>query len=221
MGALLGLPSGLAALTSLFGLLALVYVVLLWAASVLWVYRDVRERSEDSATHMIAVAIAVIFPLVALPIYFVLRPGETFIESYDRRLEQDALLAELHAVHACPSCRRPVQDDFSLCAYCGTTLKQPCGQCGHPLQPAWRNCPYCGIVSPQARAERRAAGEDPDLPLARPVSRESALDAIRRAATRAASEVQSGARRVPREDAAPAAPAPRVRPRSDPDEDDR
>lgn len=223
MGALLGLPSGLAALTGLFGLLALVYLVLLWAGSVLWVSRDVRSRSDDATTHMIAVAIAVIFPLVGLPIYFVLRPRETFTDAYDRRLEEDALLAELHAVHACPNCRRPVQEEFALCAYCGTALKQPCGQCGRSLLLAWHNCPYCGFVRPQARQQERrpATAQETD---ARPASpRAAALDAIRRAASRAASEVQSSARRGPREDVAAPAPrvAPRPRPRTDEDEDDR
>ena len=224
MGALLGLPSGLAGITSVVGLLALVYLVLLWAASVLWVYRDVRTRSEDAPTHLVAVAIAVIFPLVGLPIYFVLRPGETFIEAYDRRLEQDALLSELHAVHACPNCRRPVQDEFSLCAYCGTALKQPCGQCGRPLLTLWHNCPYCGFVRPQARqSERRpAAGDEDDPPPSRSPGRAAALDAIRRAASRATTEVQASTRRAPPDDAAPAPRVtPRPRPRTDADANDR
>lgn len=217
MWALLGLPSGLAGITSVVGLLALVYLVLLWAGSVLWVYRDVRTRSEDATTHVVALALAVIFPLVGLPIYFVLRPRETFIEAYDRRLEQDALLSELHAVHACPNCRRPVQEEFSLCAYCGTPLKQPCGQCGRPLLTLWHNCPYCGFVRPQTRqTERRSAADEDAPPPSRSPGRAAALDAIRRAASRAATEVQTSARRAPADDAAPAPRAtPRPRPGAD------
>ncbi len=222
MDVLIGLPGGIAGLARVSGFLFGLYVLLLWGATVLWVYRDIARRSEDRTTQMVALLLPIIFPLVGIGIYLVLRPGETLTEAYDRRLEQDALLAELHTVHACPSCRRPVEDDFVLCAYCGTTLKQACGQCGRALLLTWRNCPYCGLSrGPARQAERRAAPDDDDSGRG---GREAALEAIRRAA-RATTDAPTAAprrRATGRVDDDAPAPTPRVRrQRIDDDEDDQ
>jgi RNA polymerase subunit RPABC4/transcription elongation factor Spt4 len=139
------------AIARLFGLLIGGYLLVLWAASILWVYRDIRSRSSDPVSQLIGVAIAVIFPIIGLPIYLVLRPSETLQEAYDRQLEQEAILSELHSISACPECRRPVSEDFMVCAYCSSQLKQPCTSCSHLLQFSWRFCPYC--ASPQQRRE--------------------------------------------------------------------
>jgi hypothetical protein len=127
----------------LAGFLGGSYLALLWVASVLWVYRDIRSRTRDVVSQLTAVAIAIALPILGLPLYLVLRPGHTLQESYERQLEQEAMLSELHAVSACPQCRRPVHDDFMVCAHCRTQLREPCGSCGRLLQHAWRNCPYC------------------------------------------------------------------------------
>jgi len=44
----------------------------------------------------------------------------------------------------CPSCRRPVQEGFKNCPYCGSAL-EGCPACGKPLQQGFRLCPYCGL----------------------------------------------------------------------------
>jgi hypothetical protein len=161
--ALIGWPGGdWQATARLAGLLIGGYFLILWFASVLWVYRDVRSRSHDPITHLVAVAIAVALPIVGLPVYFVLRPEETLRESYDRQLEQEAILSELHAISACPNCRRPVRDDFMVCAHCANPLRQPCTACGQLLQFSWRHCPYCATPRQQPqRAEPRLEVEEP------------------------------------------------------------
>ncbi|MQC17093.1 MAG: hypothetical protein DWG82_02520 [Chloroflexi bacterium] len=141
------------------------YLLVLWFASILWVYRDIQARSRDAVTQSIGVGIAVVFPLVGLPVYMVVRPQETLQEAYDRQLEQEAILSELHAVTGCPNCRRPVQDDFHVCAYCGTSLKTQCTACGRLLQFSWRVCPSCATPRPRPQPDpaevarqREAAG---------------------------------------------------------------
>ncbi len=148
------------------------YLLVLWFASILWVYRDIQARTRDPITQAIGVGISVVFPLVGLPVYWVVRPQETLQEAYDRQLEQEAILSELHSVTGCPNCRRPISDDFMVCAYCGTALKAPCNSCGRLLQFSWRVCPTCATPKPrpqpdpaevarreaqQAAAERRRA----------------------------------------------------------------
>lgn len=178
----------------LFGGLMVAYLLIMWLASVLWVYRDIRSRTTDPTSHLVSVAIAVIFPIVGLPIYLVLRPSDTMTAAYDRQLEQEALLSELQAVSACPSCRRPVQDDFAVCAFCAAPVKHGCGRCGRQLRLAWRFCPYC--ATPRALPQQSAidprygapaagnpgAGSSGGVGARITASREAAVEAIRRAA---------------------------------------
>ena len=228
MDVLIGWPGGgWQASARLFSALFGAYLLVLWLASILWAYRDIRARSDDPVSHLIGVTIATIFPIVGLPVYLILRPAETLTAAYERQLEQDTLLTELHAVNACPNCRHPVDDDFVVCAFCSTALKQPCAHCGRPLQRLWRHCPYCATPRPQARPyEERAQGDEAPATSMRPSAREAALEAVRRATSRASAEVapEEAARR-PRaaEEPAPGVvpPRPRVRPRITPDDPDR
>ena len=132
------------------------YLVVIWLASVLWVYRDIRSRTRDPISHVTGVVIALTFPFIGLPVYFVLRPSVTLVEAYDRQLEQEAILSELHAVSACPNCRRPIQDEFMVCAHCASALREPCSNCSKLLQFSWQHCPYCATPRAQAAPPRAA-----------------------------------------------------------------
>lgn len=165
MDYLIGWPGGdWQATARLGGTLAGGYVALIWLASVLWVYRDISSRTRDPVSQTVSVAIAVVMPLIGLPIYFALRPNETLQEAHDREIEQEAMLSEMHSLTSCPNCRRPVEGDFMVCAYCGTGLKQPCASCGQPLRAAYRYCPQCAtpraIPEPARRASRLDFGVD-------------------------------------------------------------
>ena len=165
----------------ILGLVIGSYLFLIWAASVLWAYRDIRGRTRDIASQVIAMSIIVLLPLVGVPAYLIARPRETLREAYDRQLEQEAILSDLHAVPTCPQCRRPVDQDWAICAFCSHELKEPCPSCRRLLQNAWRHCPYCSTqrqrasdlaeTATQERAEAdAAAGADgasaPGLPAA-------------------------------------------------------
>lgn len=155
---LFGLPGGdITGTLKVVGGLVFGYVFILWVASVLWVYKDIRSRTRDPLSQLIAVSISVVFPLIGLPVYLVLRPSETLNEAYVRQLEQEAILSDLHSISACPNCRRPVQDDFQVCAHCATPLRQACVRCGKLLQFSWRHCPYCANPREVARAQRATA----------------------------------------------------------------
>ncbi|MEX1023087.1 MAG: zinc ribbon domain-containing protein [Dehalococcoidia bacterium] len=159
----------------LFGALVGGYLLVLWFASILWVYRDIQARTRDPITQAIGVGIAIAFPLLGLPVYMVVRPQETLQEAYDRQLEQEAILSELHSITGCPNCRRPVNEDFMVCAYCGTALKAPCGSCSRLLQFSWRVCPTCATPKPRPQPdpaelarqrEADAAARRPSMPAA-------------------------------------------------------
>ena len=161
MDALLGWPGGdWQGTARLAGVLVGGYLAVLWFASILWVYRDISARTRDPVSQTIGVAIAVAMPLFGLPIYFVLRPSETLQQAYDRKIEQEAILSELHAASACPECRRPVEDGFMVCPFCSASLREACSNCGQLLRHAWRYCPHCATSRP--RPQRAASRLDFD-----------------------------------------------------------
>lgn len=120
------------------------YVAVLWLAAGVWVYRDVKARTNDGASQAIAVILVILFNLPGLLLYLILRPQETLAETYERSLEADALVHELEDQRLCPSCRRRVEEDYVICPYCRAPLREPCTHCGRALSLAWSACPYCG-----------------------------------------------------------------------------
>ena len=153
MDVLIGWPGGSWQDTLRLGAaLGIGYFLLLWLTTTLWAYRDIRSRTRDPASQAVGVAIVGALPLVGIPLYLVVRPRETLRDAYERQLEQEAILSELHSSSSCPNCRRPVQDDFMVCAHCSTNLKAPCKSCGRLLTHAWRACPYC--ATPKASAQQ-------------------------------------------------------------------
>ena len=58
------------------------YLVLLWAASVLWTYRDIHARSEDVVVQVLAVSLALLLPFLGIILHLILRPRRTLTEKY-------------------------------------------------------------------------------------------------------------------------------------------
>jgi hypothetical protein len=54
--------ANLAPVASVLAWMLLAYLILLWAASVLWTYRDIHSRSEDVAVQVLAVTLALVLP---------------------------------------------------------------------------------------------------------------------------------------------------------------
>ena len=132
-----------------------VWALLLWLSVVVWVYRDIRERTRDSSLQVLSVFVVLtFFPLVfnlpGLSLYLLMRPRETLEEAYARSLEEEALLRELGDEGSCPSCRRLVDKDFQYCPSCQTQLKDQCAKCERLLSFSWVACPTCGTARPGA-----------------------------------------------------------------------
>jgi hypothetical protein len=120
-----------------------VYFVAIWAGLVVWTFQDVRRRSSNWAGQTLAVLLVLVFSLPGLLLYFLLRPSETLAARYERSLEEAAILHELEQQRNCPSCKRPIEQDFVVCPHCTTRLKQACAGCGRALLLQWKACPYC------------------------------------------------------------------------------
>jgi type IV pilus assembly protein PilB len=72
-----------------------------------------------------------------------LRAGHTTVEEITRVVQADE-------GPRCPTCRREVAEDFSVCPHCSATLRLCCTGCNKVLTPGWLTCPYCGAAAPRA-----------------------------------------------------------------------
>jgi RNA polymerase subunit RPABC4/transcription elongation factor Spt4 len=142
---LVGWPGGsLESALKLLALLLIAYALVLWLSAVVWVYRDVRNRTMDQSSQMIAVILVAVFNLPGLIVYLVVRPQGTMGDSYERSVEAEAILAELQlASNACQVCRRPIEDEYVVCPWCRSVLREACRSCGKSVRTAWMACPYC------------------------------------------------------------------------------
>ena len=140
------------------GLVGGLWAFLLWLSIIVWVYRDIRDRTRDMALQVLAVFVVLMFfpglNIPGLALYLMLRPRETLEEAYARSLEEEALLREIGDEGMCPSCRRFVERGWRVCPFCQTQLKDVCAQCSQLLSFSWLTCPYCatprkGAVIPE------------------------------------------------------------------------
>lgn len=120
------------------------YTVLLWAASVLWTYRDIHSRSEDVVVQVLAVSLALLLPFAGLVLHMILRPHRTLAEKYERTLEEEYLRRDLEEKYVCSHCQRGIEPEFVMCPHCLTTLRRRCGSCDRVVDLTWSVCPYCG-----------------------------------------------------------------------------
>ena len=109
------------------------YWAILWLSAIVWTYRDVKDRSTDSTSQVVAVFLVLVFNIPGLFLYLILRPPLTMADAYERNLETEAILHEVGEVRACPSCKGRVEPEFFFCPHCAAALREPCHACGKPL----------------------------------------------------------------------------------------
>ena len=157
-----------------------IYGVILWLGLVVWAYRDIRERTRDNWSQTVGVLLVAVLNIPGLLLYMLLRPHETLAEAYERRLETEAFRQEIvEQRRSCPTCQKPIQEEFLLCPHCRTNLREPCVVCSRPLELTWAVCPYCGaqgprpaqvaagppVVEPSASAPRQPSSVPPPVPV--------------------------------------------------------
>jgi RNA polymerase subunit RPABC4/transcription elongation factor Spt4 len=120
------------------------YYLLLWAAAVLWTYRDITSRSRDVVVQVLAVALVLVFSFPGLLLHLILRPRQTLDEKYEQALEEEYLRRDVEERSVCPSCQRAIEDEFILCPHCRTNLRRRCNSCDRVVDLTWAVCPYCG-----------------------------------------------------------------------------
>src|SRR5437764_2829988 len=119
------------------------FVVIFWISLIIWTFRDIRSRTQDLLSQILATLLVAVFFIGGLFIYMILRPRQTLAEIYERQLEEESLLAEMTERQTCNNCHARVESDFQICPSCGQKLKRPCPKCERLLELRWAFCPYC------------------------------------------------------------------------------
>jgi RNA polymerase subunit RPABC4/transcription elongation factor Spt4 len=123
------------------------YFVAFWFSLIVWTFRDVRARSRDLFTQALGTLLVVPPPpldVAGLVLYLILRPRETLSESYERSLEEEALLQGIEDVDICPACKQLIEREYIVCPQCYTQLRKKCPDCGRLMELSWTVCPFCG-----------------------------------------------------------------------------
>jgi len=144
------------------------FFVIFWLSTVIWTFRDIRSRTQDFLSQILATVLAAVFPIMGLFIYMILRPRQTLAEIYERQLEEESLLAEMTERQTCNNCHARIESDFQVCPSCGQKLKRSCPKCERLLELRWMFCPYCatnvGSSSLPASMSGLGPGPMPNMP---------------------------------------------------------
>ena len=149
-----------------FGLQAIgFYLVILWLASAYWAFRDMQQRSDNAILPYLAAALIILFTpiffIFAVWVYKIVRPHEKIGEVWERNLAEEALLAEVEAIHHCPTCERRIDDEWIICPSCRTRLNRVCPNCSRLVGLDWSLCAWCGKDFERREVPAAAAGALP------------------------------------------------------------
>jgi len=124
------------------------YIVLLWAATAYWAYRDLQTRTTNPVAPYLAAALIILFTpvffLFGVIIYRILRPSETVSEANERALAEEALMVEIESQPHCANCSRQVHEDWIICPTCRNRLRRVCPNCSRLVELDWSLCAWCG-----------------------------------------------------------------------------
>jgi hypothetical protein len=125
-----------------------VYLIILWLAGAYWAFRDMQQRTENPILPYVAASFIIIFTPIFFPlaifVYKIIRPHEKIGEVDERNLAEAALLAEVEAIHSCPTWARRVNDEWILCPTCRSRLNRVCPNCSRLVGLDWSLCAWCG-----------------------------------------------------------------------------
>src|SRR5260370_10241409 len=67
------------------------FIVIFWISLIIWTFRDIRSRTQDLLSQVLATLLVAVFFVGGLFIYMILRPRQTLSEIYERQLEDESL----------------------------------------------------------------------------------------------------------------------------------
>ena len=126
----------------------LAYIALLWIAIILWVTKDITNRSDNILFQIICISLVIFLtPIFGLIIYLILRPSKTLTEQYYEEMQENFWSHEENSAHIehCPHCMARCGKEFKFCPACGEQVGEACTSCNENTHVQWTSCPYCGV----------------------------------------------------------------------------
>lgn len=131
------------------------YFFVIWIAIILWVVKDIGNRTNSIALSIFSVLLVILFTPLGVFLYLLIRPGRTVFEKYYEEIEENlgilssivekhTLIEQTGEVTNCPKCNYEIQTDFIICPNCKDILKHQCHVCHRDIRENWKVCPYCG-----------------------------------------------------------------------------
>lgn len=119
----------------------LLFVFLLWAATVVRVLKDSLARSNNIFFHILSVLLVTFLtPILGLPLYLAIRPIYYHPSRYFGRTVLFALATR------CPQCSAYNERKNAHCTQCGCTLLITCHHCHTKTSYEDTFCPQCGVT---------------------------------------------------------------------------
>ncbi len=131
---------------------SIAYFFIIWIAILLWVIKDISNRTNSVFLQILAILIILFLSPLWIFIYLLIRPSKTLFEKYYEEIEDNLevfnnIIEEKNKQcdneSNCYNCNIPVNHDFKFCPKCKTNLKKDCKWCNKLLHSDWKLCPYC------------------------------------------------------------------------------
>ncbi len=74
----------------------IIYFGLMWLAVIIWVTRDAINRSTSLIFQVLAILLNILFPILGILLYLIIRPGKTTLERYYEELEHRLILESIN-----------------------------------------------------------------------------------------------------------------------------
>ena len=130
----------------------IVYFFIIWISLIIWVIKDISNRTENIFLQLLSILIIVLLSPFWIFVYLIVRPAKTLFEKYYEEIEnnldtvediiKDKNTKDEESIN-CNNCNYPISRDFKFCPNCNTKLKQECSSCKKEIFTWWKNCPYC------------------------------------------------------------------------------
>jgi hypothetical protein len=144
----------------------ILYFFIVWISIIVWVYKDITNRTLNSFYQIISLLLVLLFTPLGIFIYLLIRPIKTLTEKYYEEIEENLdILSETiaHTIVSCPGCQKDINSHYSNCPHCQFSLYEPCGKCSKPVFFDWNSCPHCGKKN-KRKVEEDKKTEKQELP---------------------------------------------------------
>jgi glucan phosphoethanolaminetransferase (alkaline phosphatase superfamily) len=67
----------------------ILYICIIWIATIVWVVKDITNRSASITAHVLCILLVVLLPFIGIFLYLLVRPSNTLLEKYYSEIEEN------------------------------------------------------------------------------------------------------------------------------------